>query len=114
MDSKLDITKVINDAIASVITEGAEELKEKAGEVGKKAAAAAAEVKEEVKEKAGEVGKKVGEVASEAKEKAVSVGKKAVDAAKEHPGVAAAIAAALAAGVGGLALRKRLKGASKK
>lgn len=32
-----------------------------------------------------------------------------VDAVKEHPGLSAAVVAALAAGVGGLALRKRLK-----
>ena len=89
---ELDVTKIINDALSSVITESAEEIKEKAGAAGKKVAAGGEEVKE----------------------KAVSVGKKAIDAAKEHPGIAAAIAAALAAGVGGLALRKRLKGASKK
>ena len=111
---ELDVTKIINDAISSVITESAEEIKEKAGAAGKKVAAAVADAKEDAKEKAGEVGKKVAAGGEEVKEKAVSVGKKAIDAAKEHPGIAAAIAAALAAGVGGLALRKRLKGASKK
>jgi len=40
---------------------------------------------------------------------AETIGKKALDAVKEHPGIAAATVAALAAGAGALLLRRRLK-----
>ena len=51
----------------------------------------------------------ISNTAEEGKEKVTSVAKKAVEAVKENPGASVAIAAALAAGVGALALRKRLK-----
>lgn len=69
----------------------------------------AEEVGDNVKEGISKAGKKVAEFADEAKEKIVSAGNIVADQVKEHPGVAAATVAAIAAGLGGLALRKRMK-----
>jgi ElaB/YqjD/DUF883 family membrane-anchored ribosome-binding protein len=51
--------------------------------------------------------------ADEKQEVAQSIGKKALGAVQEHPGITAGVAAAIAAGLGALALRKRLKNAKK-
>ena len=122
----MNINKIINESINSVLTEGTvSDLKEKAGDVandakvaalkaGKKVVAGAEDLAGSAKEAALKAGEKVGEVGEDVKEKAVGMGKKALSAVQEHPGIAAAVAAALAAGVGGLALRKRLKAAAKK
>ena len=45
---------------------------------------------------------------------AETIGRKVINSLKEHPGIAAGTAAAIAAGIGALALRKRLKKAKKK
>ena len=117
----MDINKIITESLESVIKEGVVgDVKEKAAEVGKKIAAGA----EVVKEKAGEVGKKIASGAEVVKEKAGEVGKKGIAAAegakdtvfgaiKENPKTSAAVAAALAAGVGAVALRKKIATAMK-
>ena len=54
-----------------------------------------------------------GENLTDVKGKITSVGRKVLDQIKDHPKIAAATAAALAAGVGALALRRRLKNTKK-
>jgi len=71
----------------------------------------------DVKGKITSAGKKVldatGENLTDVKGKITSVGRKVLDQIKDHPKIAAATAAALAAGVGALALRRRLKNTKK-
>lgn len=147
-----DISKIINDSIASVVSEGAihklatvdaiadsgvmgdikkkiKEIKDdmasgKAAEivydklhpektdVGFEMAKKLAKVRQEhenmgVGEHLAKAGKKAG---AAIKEK----GEEAVQAVKDHPGLAAATAAGLAAAVGGLAAVKRMRKAAKK
>jgi len=99
----MDINKIITESLESVIKEGVgDDVKEKAAEVGKKIAAGA----EVVKEKAGDVGKKGIAAAEGAKDTMVGI-------IKENPKTSAAVAAALAAGVGAVALRKKIAAAMK-
>jgi len=99
--------------------------KEHLAKAGEKAIGATKEAAGDVKDKVVAAGKKAAEVAEDVKDKAVAAGKKAVEAAKEkadelkdtvreHPGLAAATAAGLAAGIGGLAAVKRMRKAAKK
>ena len=75
------------------------------------------EAKEDLKSKVVGAGKNAVEdaknVVDEAKEKASGVSVKVAEIMNDHPGISAAAAAALAAGVGGLVLRKKLKAARK-
>ena len=102
-----DISKIINDSIASVVSEGVVDT-----DVGFEMAKKLAKVRQEhenmgVGEHLAKAGKKAG---AAIKEK----GEEAVQAVKDHPGLAAATAAGLAAAVGGLAAVKRMRKAAKK
>ena len=109
----MDVNKIISESIQKVIGEDASEAKETAKEklmsASKKIAGEAGEAKEKMLSAGKKIAGEAGEAGGEIKEKVTSAGKKAIEAVQEHPGVAAAVAAALAAGVGGLALRKKLK-----
>jgi hypothetical protein len=147
-----DISKIINDSIASVVSEGVvDKVKEKYKEViDDMASGKAAEIvydklhpeKTDVgfemakklakvrQEHGFEMAKKlakvrqehenmgVGEHLAKAGKKAGAAikekGEEAVQAIKDHPGLAAATAAGLAAAVGGLAAVKRMRKAAKK
>ena len=123
----MDIKSIIESSIASVIGEGKEEAQEQVKSDVKNAVEGSGPVKYLKKIKAMEdetgmgavhssvhkLGKKASEVTDEAKEKVSGLSKKVLDIMNDHPGISAAAAAALAAGVGGLMLRKRLKAASK-
>ena len=158
-----DISKIINDSIASVVSEGAihklaavnaiansgvmgdikkkiKEIKDdmasgKAAEivydklhpektdVGFEVAKALAKVRQEHEKELAKVRQEhenmgVGEHLAKAGKKAGAAikerGEEAVQAVKDHPGLAAATAAGLAAAVGGLAAVKRMRKAAKK
>ena len=122
MGAKEHLAKAGEKAIGAT-KEAAGDVKDKVVAAGKKAA----EVAEDVKDKAVAAGKKAvaGADDMDIKGHLVSAGKKAVEAAKEkadelkdtvreHPGLAAATAAGLAAGIGGLAAVKRMRKAAKK
>jgi len=111
----LDVNKIIMESIQDVITEGTtDKVKEVAKEKIEATVDSAKEVGGEAKEKVDAAIEAAKEVGGEAKEKAVSVSKKLVDQLKDHPGITAGTAAAIAAGIGALALRKRLAKAAKK
>jgi hypothetical protein len=132
-----NISKIINDSITSVVNEGVvDKIKEKAKEViddmgsGKAAEIVYDKLHPEKTDIGYEMAKKLAKMrqAQEdmpASEHLAKAGKKAVAAAKEkgeeaiqaikdHPGIAAATAAGLAAAVGGLAAVKRMRKAAKK
>jgi len=106
----MDINKIITESIANLINE---DVKEKVGEDATTIKEKVGEALDTAKEKAKTALVKTGEVAEEAKGKATDAARKAVEAVKENPVTSAAVAAALAAGVGALVLRKRLKKANK-
>ncbi len=128
-----DISKIINDSIASVVSEGVvDKVKEKYKEViddmasGKAAEIVYDKLHPEKTDVGFEMAKKlakvqnmgVGEHLAKAGKKAGAAikekGEEAVQAVKDHPGLAAATAAGLAAAVGGLAAVKRMRKAAKK
>jgi hypothetical protein len=147
-----DISKIINDSIASVVSEGVvDKVKEKYKEViddmasGKAAKIVYDKLHPEKTDVGFEMAKKlakvrqehgfemakklakvrqehenmgVGEHLAKAGKKAGAAikekGEEAVQAIKDHPGLAAATAAGLAAAVGGLAAVKRMRKAAKK
>ena len=132
-----DISKIINDSIASVVSEGVvDKVKEKYKEViddmaNDKAAEIVydklhpekTDVSFEMAKKLAKVRQEhenmgVGEHLAKAGKKAGAAikerGEEAVQAVKDHPGLAAATAAGLAAAVGGLAAVKRMRKAAKK
>ena len=147
-----DISKIINDSIASVVSEGAihklaavdaiadsgvmGDIKKKIKEIkddmasGKAAEIVYDKLHPEKTDVGFEMAKKlakmrqahedmgVGEHLSKAGKKAVAAakekGEEAIQAIKDHPGIAAATAAGLAAAVGGLAAVKRMRKAAKK
>ena len=100
----LDVNKIIMQSLDEVVlSEGViDDAKEKAKELKDKVVSA-------FKGSDKEAGKPE---ATEGTETSSVMGK-AVNAVKEHPGIATAVAAALAAGVGGLMLRKKLKKAAR-
>ena len=108
---------------AEATKEAAVDVKDKAVSVGKKAVESAKEAAEDVKGKVASAVKKADDM--DIKGHLTSAGKKALaavkdkaeelkDTVREHPGLAAATAAGLAAGVGGLAAVRRMRKASKK
>jgi hypothetical protein len=132
-----DISKIISDSISSVVSEGVvDKIKEKAKEIsddmasGKAAEIVYDKLHPEKTDVGFEMAKKlakmrqahedmgVGEHLSKAGKKAVAAakekGEEAIQAIKDHPGIAAATAAGLAAAVGGLAAVKRMRKAAKK
>jgi len=132
-----DISKIINDSITSVVNEGAvDKVKEKYKEViddlasGKAAGIVYDKLHPEKTDVGFEMAKRlakvrqaqedmgVGEHLAKAGKKAGAAikekGEEVVQAIKDHPGIAAATAAGLAAAAGGLAAVKRMRKAAKK
>lgn len=139
-----DLTKIIDESIAivtkdDIVVEGKEDddrafelaksfakmgVKEHLQSAGVKARGAVKKGIEELKDKAVEAAGKAKKGAEDldikghlaaAGKKVVEKGKEAVEGIKEHPGkAAAATAAALAAGIGGVAVVKRMRKAAKK
>jgi ElaB/YqjD/DUF883 family membrane-anchored ribosome-binding protein len=128
-----DVAKVIQDSIESVMTETKEDAEENAKQ-GREAREHAGEREGKVGELLSKYGpkamddkanstissvaKKVAAEGEGVKDHLVKAGKKALasadDAVKEHPYLSSAVAAALAAGAGGLTAIKRMRKAAKK
>lgn len=102
-DSALDVAKQKGAAALKKAGEAGEEAKEKIAKAGSAALKKAGEAKEEAK---GALSKALTAVKGKTGE--------AGEAIKEHPYIAGGTAAALAAGLGALALRKRIAAAMKK
>jgi hypothetical protein len=121
-----DISKIISDSISSVVSEGVvDKIKEKAKEIsddmasGKAAEIVYDKLHPEKTDVGFEMAKKLAKMRQAHEDMGVGehlskAGKKAVAAVKDHPGIAAATAAGLAAAVGGLAAVKKMRKAAKK
>ncbi len=121
-----DISKIISDSISSVVSEGVvDKIKEKAKEIsddmasGKAAEIVYDKLHPEKTDVGFEMAKKLAKMRQAHEDMGVGehlskAGKKAVAVVKDHPGIAAATAAGLAAAVGGLAAVKKMRKAAKK
>ena len=117
----LDVNKIIQESLNESVIATGEAVKRsaqasldalKGGSAADEAEAAkiyAAKAIQKAKEENPGLLEKAGKSSEEISEKLQSAAKKTLGVAKEHPGVATGVAAAIAAGLGALALRKHMK-----